>query len=144
VSIPRLAPRFVRNGSLGYGYGNPGYLLGGGYQNQDGSYQATPGIVMVGPEPAQPAPPLRPVQAEVHDYATMYPAGPADGPSAQFSIVGKDHVTHAALAVWAQGGMLQYVEAGGPGGQMPLSAVDRDATRQANAAKGLRLQVPAE
>jgi hypothetical protein len=58
--------------------------------------------------------------------------------------VGKDHVAHPAVAVWAQDATLHYLDADGAAGTIPLSAVDREATRQANSAKGLRLQISAE
>jgi len=121
-------------------------LLPGGYDNYRGdnyAYQAAPTIVAV-PAAVEPPTPPRVVQGEVRDYTKTNPAEPAAGSPEEFSIVGKDHVAHPAVAVWEQDGLLHYLDADGVAGKMPLGAVDREATRQANAAKGLRLQVPAE
>jgi hypothetical protein len=123
---------------LGGGYGT---WLPGGYD--DNQYQAAPGLVAVPQEVRPPAPP-RIVQGEVRDYTKTNPPETAAGAPAEFSIVGKDHVAHPAVAVWAQDGSLHYLDADGAAGTMPFGAVDREATRQANAAKGLRFQVPAE
>jgi hypothetical protein len=125
----------------GFGYGFPGYFAaydGGGY-----GYQASPGVVIVMPPPSQPvAPPPEPAQPVLHDYAKSNAQELTAGVPTEFAIVGTDHMTHPAIAVWAQGGMLHYIEPGGAAAQMPLGAVDREATEHANAARGLRLQVP--
>jgi hypothetical protein len=130
----------------GYGYWFPGFYddNGGDYAPYGGyaPYQATPSMVVVMPE-QQPAPP-RIVQGEVRDYTKTNATDTEQGPPAEFSIVGKDHVGHPAIAVWAQDNTLHYIDADGAAGSMPLSAVDREATRQANSAKGLRLQLSAE
>lgn len=144
-SIPPLGTtspvRVFRRPSRGFGYWFPG--VSDDYQGDSYAYQATPSIVAVPETVRLPSPP-RIVQGEVREYAKTNPPGPVEGPPAEFSIVGKDHVAHPAVAVWEQGGSLHYLDSDGAAGTMPLGAVDREATRQANAAKGLRLQVPAE
>ena len=139
---PRAAPGqgSRHSGGRGYGYGYPGFF-GAGDVDRDAAYPPAPGPVLVLPAPA---PPPQPPQPQVWDYTNTNPPETAQVPPAEFSVVGKDHVTHSAAAVWAQGGMLHFIDADGAGGQMALNAVDREATRQANLAKGLRLQVPAE
>ena len=123
----------------GYGFFPGAWSDTGGY-----GYQAAPSTVVVMPQIAPPPLPVRPVQGEIRDYTKTNPPETASGPPAEFSVVGKDRVAHAAVAVWAQEGVLHYVDAEGAGGAMPLGAVDREATRAANSAKGLRLQIPAE
>ncbi len=147
-SAPAFNQRAFRRGQQGFGWGGGyGYWLPGAYDEDQGGdyepYQATPSMLVVMPE-AQPAPPPRVVQGEVRDYTKTNPPETEQGPPAEFSILGKDHIAHPAVAAWAQDGTLYYVDADGAGGKMPLSAVDREATRQANSAKGLRLQVSAE
>lgn len=154
IGIPPLATappivspqRGFRPSGRGFG-GGYGYWLPGGYDGYRGdndAYQATPSMVVVMPEAVRAATPPRPVQGEVRDYTKTNPPESAAGSPAEFSVVGKDHLAHPAVAVWEQDGLLHYVDADGAAGKMPLGAVDREATRQANAAKGLRLQVPAE
>jgi hypothetical protein len=136
--------RFERGSGAGYNNWYPAFYSDSAYQGSESAYQASPSMVVVMPEAVQPATPPRPVQAEVHDYTKINPPETAQGPPAEFAIVGKDHATRHAVAVWAQSGVLHYVDPDGASNQMPLSAVDREATWQANAAKGLRLQIPAE
>ena len=148
TTSPTLARRGFRQGERGFGRGQGfGYWYPVSYddyyQGDYAPYQASPSMVVVMPD-AQPAPPPRIVQGEVHDYTKTSPPETEQGPPAEFSIVGKDHVAHPAVAAWAQDGTLYYLDADGAGGKMPLGAVDREATRQANSAKGLRLQVSAE
>jgi hypothetical protein len=148
-SIPPLGTTTAVRGSRqpgrgfggGYGYWFPG--LYDGYPGDNYGYQATPSLVAVPQEVRFPEPP-RIAQGEVRDYAKTSPPETAAGPPPEFSVVGKDHVAHPAVAVWTQDGSLHYLDADGGAGMMPLSAVDREATRQANAAKGLRLQLQAE
>ena len=158
VGIPPLGPlppmgtapgffqRGVRGVARGFGQGGGyGYWFPGAYDDSQAEYtpyQATPSMVVVVPE-QQPAPP-RIVQGEVRDYTKTSPAEAEQGSPAEFSIVGKDHVAHPAVAVWAQDSTLHFLDADGAAGSMPLSAVDREATRQANSAKGLHLQLSAE
>ena len=147
TASPSLRPRGVRQVQRGLGQGGGyGYWFpGAAYDDSQAEYspyQATPSMVVVMPE-EQPAPP-RIVQGEVRDYTKTNPSETEQGSPAEFSIVGKDHVAHPAVAVWAQDSTLHYLDADGAAGSMPLSAVDREATRQANSAKGLRLQLSAE
>ncbi len=145
-TAPGFAQRGVRGFARGLGQGGGyGYWFPGAYDDSQAEYtpyQATPSMVVVVPE-EQPAPP-RIVQGEVRDYTKTNPAETEQGSPAEFSIVGKDHVAHPAVAVWAQDSTLHYLDADSAAGSMPLSAVDREATRQANSAKGLRLQLSAE
>ena len=126
----------------GYGYRFPGAF--DWYQQDNSAQQATPTLVVVTPETALPAAPPLPVQGHVREYAKTNAPETSDAPPAEFAVVGKDRVSHRAVAVWAQDGVLHYIDPDGAGGKMPLDAVDREATRQANAAKGLRLQLSAE
>ncbi len=140
---PMMAPRNgVRPSGRGFG-GTwfPGFYDGS--QRDDYAYQAAPSIVVV-PEAVQSPAPRRVAQGEVHDYTKTSAPTPVEGPPAEFTIVGRDHLAHSAVAVWAQDGALHYVDADGVAGNLPLGSVDREATRRANAANGLRLQVPAE
>ncbi|HXN45603.1 MAG TPA: hypothetical protein VN893_03120 [Bryobacteraceae bacterium] len=145
-TAPGFSQRGVRGVSRGLGQGGGyGYWFPGAYQDERADYapyQATPSMVVVVPE-EQPAPP-RIVQGEVRDYTKTNPAETQPGSPAEFSIVGKDHVAHPAVAVWAQDSTLHYLDADGAAGSMPLGAVDREATRQANSARGLHLQLSAE
>ena len=149
TASPSLRPRGVRQVQRGFGQGGGyGYWFPGAYDDDQGQadyapYEASPSMVVVMPE-AQPAPPPRVVQGEVRDYAKTNPPEAEQAPQVEFSIVGKDHVAHSAVAVWAQDATLHYLDADGGAGTMPLNAVDREATRQANSAKGLRLQLSAE
>jgi len=145
TASPALSRRAVRGVSRGLSQGGYGYWFPGAYEDDRSNYtpyQATPSMVVVLPE-EQPAPP-RIVQGEVRDYTKTTAADTEQGPPAEFSIVGKDHVAHPAVAVWAQDSTLHYLDADGVAASMSLSAVDREATRQANSAKGLRLQLSAE
>jgi hypothetical protein len=146
TASPTLNQRGYRQVQRGFSQGGGyGYWFPGAYDNSQAEYspyQASPSMVVVMPE--APAPPPRVVQGEIRDYTKSNPPGTDQGSPAEFSIVGTDHVAHPAVAVWAEGGTLHYLDADGAGGNMPLSAVDREATRQANSAKGLRLQLSAE
>jgi len=60
-----------------------------------------------------------------------------------FAIVFKDGSVLPAAAVMTQGDALQIVDADGQHRRIPLSSIDRDATRRRNAERNLRLQLPA-
>ena len=143
-TVPTVIRRPGRGlgGGYGYGYWFPGAY--DGYPADNSAQQAAPSLVVVTPETLMPAMPPRPVQGEVRDYTKTNPPETAQGPPAEFAVVGKDHVAHSAVAVWAQDNMLHYIDPDGAAAKMPLDAVDREATRLANAAKGLRLQLSAE
>ena len=144
-SIPQRGFGRFGNGGLWF----PGFDGGGGYYGPDGyqsggyPYQAIPTIIEVNPQ-GPVSPPERTAQGVVHDYTNTNPPEASQGPAAEFSVIGKDQVAHPAVAVWAQEGMLHYIGPDGSAGIMPVSSVDRAATQQANSAKDLHLQIPAE
>ncbi len=145
-ALPAMAP-LGPSRSRGFGRGTGGGLgWWPAFYGDDGSayqpYQAIPTMVVVMPE-QQPAPPPRVVQGEVRDYTKTNPPETAQqqGPPPEFSVVGKDRVARSAIAVWSQNGTLHYISPDGSAAQMPLASVDREATEQANAAKGLHFQV---
>jgi hypothetical protein len=86
------------------------------------------------PAPAPPPPPA-PVRAHVEEYAWT-PSGEETARS--FAIVLKDGTVKAALSVCRQDGFLTLVATNGTGDQVEWSAVDRDATRRANAVDPVR------
>ena len=49
----------------------------------------------------------------------------------------------SAAAVWVQQNELHYVDADNANGRVPLSAVDRTATRELNQERHLNLRLPA-
>ncbi len=130
-----------------YGDWFPGFW--DGYDMNDGGGYAPPvtsnaTIVMPPLVAAPPEKPSEPAQPVVHEYGKPGEFVPPDGPASQFSIVEKDGRVLLATAAWVQGDALHYLDSEGSGGRIPLNAVDRSSTARANAAKGLKLQVPAE
>jgi len=95
---------------------------------------APPPVVVVEP----------PVTAHIQEYAPSAAAPPASGTEpSMFAIVLKDGSVLPAAAVMTQGDALQIVDADGQHRRVPLTAIDRDATRRRNAERNLRLQLPA-
>jgi len=69
-----------------------------------------------------------------------YPWPESPGPSAAtFSLVLKDGSVRFAAAVWEQDGAVHYTAADGIAGELPLDAIDADATHRLNAEAGLVL-----
>jgi hypothetical protein len=145
-------PRRGGQGGFGEGlfpgfYGDwfPGFW--DGYDTYDGGGYAYPvtsnATIVMPPLLAPPEEPPEPAQPVVHEYGKPGEFVPPDGPASEFSIVEKDGRVLLAMAAWVQGDALHYVDREGGGGRVPLNDVDRSSTARANAAKGLRLQVPA-
>ena len=84
-----------------------------------------------------------PVTAHIQEYAPSAAAAVPGSEPAMFAIVFKDGSVLPAAAVMTQGDALQIVDADGQHRRIPLSSIDRDATRRRNAERNLRLQLPA-
>jgi len=84
-----------------------------------------------------------PVTAHIQEYAPSAVPPASGSEPAMFTIVLKDGSMLPAAAVMTQGDALQIVDAEGQHRRVPLSAIDRDATRRRNAERNLRLQLPA-
>ena len=130
------------NGAFPWGY--PGFFGGYGFAGDIGErYPATPSVVampLAPPEPAQlPPPPQPPPQPVVQVY--HWPESGTD-PSAVFSIVTNDGAVHYATMAWIQGDRIHFNLPDGGSSQLPLSSVNRKATRAANAEKHLILPLP--
>jgi hypothetical protein len=87
------------------------------------------------PAPAQPS---EPIHSSIQDLKP--PA--SDAPPAYFVIALKNGSRLAAAAVWIQGNDLRYVDADDQNRRVPLSDVDRAATREINQARNLNLRLP--
>ena len=83
------------------------------------------------------------VTAHIQEYSPSAVAPAPGSEPAMFAIVFKDGSVLPAAAVMTQGGALQIVDADGQHRRIPLSSIDRDATRRRNAERNLRLQLPA-
>lgn len=125
-------------GGFGYGgFGGYGYGFGG-----DGieDYPASPSVVYVPTAPSEPPqpppPPPKPI-VQVYHWSES-----GTDSSAVFSIVTSDGMTHYATMAWVQGDRVHFNIPDGGSGQLPLSSVDRKATRAANAEKHLTLPLP--
>ena len=137
---------FDRRGFNGYGYPFGGYPLGVSYgdapEYADGAPQPGGTIIVLVPQFEAPVlPPPPPIRPQIHEY--NWPAPGGDAMPARFSIVSKDHNVESAVAVWVQDGVVHYVTPDGRDHQMKVQSVDREATRQRNAQKGLSLWLPA-
>ena|SRR5690349_20945501 len=84
-----------------------------------------------------------PVTAHIQEYSPSAVAPAPGSEPAMFAIVFKDGSVLPAAAVMTQGDALQIVDADGQHRRIPLSSIDRDATRRRNAERNLRLQLPA-
>jgi hypothetical protein len=119
-----------------------GYLDAGYYDNGNQG----PVIVLEQPESPTmalppPPPPPPPPQPELHAYS--WPESSND-PSALFTIISRDGAVSSAVAVWVQNNTVCYFAPDGSAGSMELNSINREATRTVNAAKSLRLSLPAE
>jgi len=120
----------------------PGYWDYGDYGQE---YPSAPSVVgvMPSPQPAPmeaPQPPPEPPRLVVREYKG---AETGSDTSAVFSIVAKDGSVRSAIAVWVVDGAVHYLDPDDVPAQVPLSSVDRGATRRANAEKRLTLWLPA-
>jgi hypothetical protein len=119
-------------------YGDYGFFgdYGDGYPPQSNTF-----IVMPQPPappeapPPPPPPPAAPLIREYHWPTSTNVPEP-------FSIVMNDGTTHYASMVWVQGGVVHFNAAEGGTGRVPLSAVSRVRTKEANAKKSLNLPLP--
>ena len=107
---------------------------------------AAPGGVTIIQQFGVPAAPaqkdLPPVTPQVHEYPA--PAAPAPSKeAATFAIVLENGSVLSATAVTVQGNALQIVDPDGEHHRVPLDSINREATRQRNAERNLRLQLPA-
>jgi len=126
-----------------------GAFSGGGYAGYPGDYvggyqgQAQPSVVVLMPQMAMPPPPMPPpppARPEIREY--NWPASSSSSTPETFSIVTKDHRVESAIAVCAQDGALVYITPDRTNKRIPISSVDREATRQRNAEKHLTLSIP--
>ncbi len=97
-------------------------------------------LVIVEPSstPAAPIMPPEPIRSSIQD---LKPAA-SDGPPVFFVIALKNGSRLSAAAVWVQGNDLRYVDADDQNRRVPLTDVDRTATRQLNQARNLNLRLP--
>jgi hypothetical protein len=124
-----------------FGGGYPAFFASSDYSS-DG-YQAYQMPVMVMPPlPVQPPwIPEPPVRSQIHEYAWKDTGGAQAG---TFTIVLRDGTTRTAVAVWAQGPMIHYVDANNRSHSLPLHSIDRERTMHVNLEKHLLLQLPGE
>ena len=97
-------------------------------------------LVVVEPAtaPVVPAPPPEPIRSSIQD---LKPAA-SDAPPVFFVIALKNGSRLTAAAVWVQGNALRYVDADDQNHRIPLTDVDRTATRSLNQARNLNLRLP--
>jgi hypothetical protein len=139
--------RFVqgRTGRRAYfgGYGGYGY---GGWAYAYGSYApSVTNIVVVeaSQEAPLPPPPSPPARSEVREYKfpqELIDAAP--GTPKTFAILLNSGARLEAVAIWIQGDELRYVDENSAPRRVPLAVIDRQATKEANAARNLSLQIP--
>jgi len=131
-----------KHGNGGAGFG--AFPLAVGYQDTgyyNGGTQGPVIILQQSEPPTPPPPPPPPAQPELREY--MWRESKND-PSATFTILSKDGNSISAVAVWVQNNTVLHIAPNGEAGQIPLNAVDRQATRAVNAARNLILSLPAE
>ena len=115
------------------------------------AYQVLPSAVVTIPvirQPNAPAPPTftpapptpAPSRSELRQYS--WHSSERDSSATTFSIVSNDGWVQLAAAVWVQGNALCYYGPDHSTGRIPLDSIDREATRQRNAAKQLSLSLP--
>lgn len=137
-TAPRVAP--PSRGHWGAVPIGPGYWGGYGY----GAYAP------VYPEPApvvnnivfQPPPVIVPPPEPIHSSIQELKPAASNAPPAFFVIALKNGVHLAAAAVWVQGNDLRYVDDDDQNRRVPLTDVDRAATRDLNQARNLNLRLP--
>jgi hypothetical protein len=109
-------------------------------------YAAAPNIIVLQPiqMPVQVQPPPAVVRSALHEY--KLPAGatgaPAAAPPPVFTLSMRDGSTRSASVVWFQVGTVHYVDLAGKTEQVPLKAIDRDATERLNREKNIELRLP--
>jgi hypothetical protein len=152
-SSPRTGPRAGANAAhpmrpRNSNGGFPIYWGGYDYVYPDAGYQATPPVtnVVMFQAPAAPAAPPAPIRSSIQ---VIKPETPDAAPDANneaptfFVIALRDGRKLSAAAVWVQQNELHYVDADNANGRVPLSAVDRTATRELNQERHLNLRLPA-
>jgi hypothetical protein len=158
---PPLIPFSSRFSSFnrGFGFGNRGFgrsiqypygYSGYGDYDYDYEYPPSPQNVIVVQQPPPPAPeapqetPPPPVQSQIRDYnfGTTTEARPSGAAEQHFVIALKDGTLRSAVAVWAAGDSLNYVDPDGRYRKTPMAVVDRDRTNRLNRDRHLQLQLP--
>jgi hypothetical protein len=139
-----FARNFGFGWGAGFGWGYPDF--GWDFADDDGQGYGNPSvpsvvIVMPPQQTLPPAPPPEPTRPVIHEYKQ---AEAASEPSATFSIVTKNGATQNAVAVWVQDNSVNFITPDGGRVRVPLTSVDREATRRANAEKHLMLSLPEE
>jgi hypothetical protein len=149
VPVPRSVDRglgFPRHGvHRSFPVTFPIYPGGHFYQ-----YPVAPNVIViqqpapVAQQPAAPKAPPSPARPEIREYVEASPAGPLPSQEEQpvFEIALKDGSVHQAVAVWAAGEDLHYIDTEGRRRRVSLAAIDRAATRRLNRQRNLRLPVP--
>jgi hypothetical protein len=125
----------------GYGYGFGGY----GYAMPDTEAAPNPPVVnsvVFSPPPAPPAPPPQPIHSSIQNLRSDTEQMTSVAMPSFFVIVLKNGLRLTASAVWVQGNDARYVDADGQGRRVPLTDVDRAATRELNQASHLNLRLP--
>ena len=131
--------RYSRTGLYPYAY--PFFDEGYDYE-----YPAEPNVIFV-PQPApQVMAPPREIRSEIREYALPAESTPAPaerGEAPFFAIALADGSRLSASAVWVQDSFLHYVDSQDQHHQVPLSSIDRQATRQLNRERNLSFWLPA-
>lgn len=152
AGVPPLGPTFPQHGAPQAApiapvrdYRSPAYWGGYGAYPAVYGYPTVPAppatsVVVVEPLPAPvaPLPPPAPIRSAIQEVNPP----PTTEPPAFFAIALREGAPLTAAAVWVQGSDLRYVDAEGTNRRIPLSAVDRKATREMNQARHLNLQLP--
>jgi hypothetical protein len=136
-----------------YGY-DSGYPYAQAYDTGP-AYDAGPNVNVVAPPPAAPSYPIVITQSFAHpvmheyrqpeDYGQPAPYGP---PAPQenhpilYLIAFRNHVIHAAMTYWVEGGNLHYIDLDHKEKQTPLSAVDRDFSAELNYERHVPFRLP--
>jgi hypothetical protein len=138
----------IRNGFIApyaplfdYGYlGYDPYLA-----NYGDEFSSPPAIFYVlppvGPTSPEPAEPVRPAQAVIHEYKVDHEAAEGEK-DITFTIALKDGSKRFAAASWVQNGKLHYVNSEGRQEILSPDSIDREATNRLNQQNHLRMQLP--
>jgi hypothetical protein len=148
---PGFGPGFVNPGFAGR---RPNRFGGGAFPIYWGGYGydypllASPAVtnVLVMQQPAAPPPPAKPpepIRSSIKEYKAPPSAEPATPVKPVYFVIALKNGTRlSAAAVWVQGNNVHYVDADDQNGEVPLTDIDRKATRELNEAQNLNLRLP--
>jgi hypothetical protein len=132
----------------GYGFGGDypdwgGYLYPGEYGDE---FSSPPNVFYMAPPTAQafpqPAEPVRPARAVIHEYKVAPKQGEIGAGASTFTIALKDGSQRLAVATWIQDGKLHCLDSQGRQQVLSPDSIDRQTTDRLNEEKHLRLQLP--